>query len=74
MTIHRKNVLFIMNIINVYTCHGYSFSTVSTPPTILVLVWTLPQLQGVAMVLLEIVVVTGNVVVGGNVVVEVVKT
>ena len=56
------------------TCHGYSFSTVSTPPTILVLVWTLPQLQVVAMVLLEIVVVTGDVVVGGDVVVEVVKT
>ena len=57
------------------TCHGYSCSTVSIPPTILILVWTLPQLQVVVMVLLEIVVVTGDVVVNGDaVVVEVVDT
>ena len=27
------------------TCHGYSFSSVTAPPTILVLVFALPHLQ-----------------------------
>ena len=57
------------------TCHGYSFSSVSTPPTILIVVWTLPQLQVVVGMLPEIVVVSGDVVVDGDdVVVEVVDT
>ena len=69
----RDVVLTINNVLG--TCHGYSFSSVSTPPTILVLVWTCPQLQVVVGILLEEVVVTGDVVVDGDdVVVEVDET
>ena len=44
------------------TCHGYSFTSVSTPPTILVRLLARPQLQ-VLLLLLEVVAAVGVVVV-----------
>ena len=44
------------------TCHGYSFTSVSTPPTILVRLLAWPQLQ-VLLLLLEVVAAVGVVVV-----------
>ena len=44
------------------TCHGYSFTSVSTPPTILARLLAWPQLQ-VLLLLLEVVAAVGVVVV-----------
>ena len=44
------------------TCHGYSFTSVSTPPTILVRLLARPQVQ-VLLLLLEVVAAVGVVVV-----------
>ena len=44
------------------TCHGYSFTSVSTPPTILVRLLAWPQVQ-VLLLLLEVVAAVGVVVV-----------
>ena len=58
------DVGYIFTILTVLclTCHGYSFTSVSTPPTILARLLAWPQLQ-VLLLLLEVVAAVGVVVV-----------